>query len=110
MFKKILMPALNASVDPRALKLAVETARLFDGHVDCLFVHPDAAEISRYLTPMGPETAIYSGQLAETIIDADKKCAARARQLFDAFCARERLDPKGPVTASFCEADGNAVD
>jgi len=110
MYKRILAPALGASIDPRALKLGVETARLFDGHVDCLFVHPDAAEISRYLTPMGPETAIYSGQLAETIIDADKKCAARARQVFDAFCARERLDHKGPVTAAFREGSGNAPD
>jgi len=109
MFRKILVPALSASVDPRALKLAVETARLFDGHLDCLFVHPDATEISRYLTPMGPETAIYSGQLAETILDADKKSAARVHQLFDAFCARERLDHKGPVTAAFCEASGNAT-
>jgi nucleotide-binding universal stress UspA family protein len=72
-------------------------------------VHPDAAEISRYVTPMGPESAIYSGQLAETIIDADKQSAARARQVFDAFCTRERLDHKGPVTAAFCEANGNAV-
>jgi nucleotide-binding universal stress UspA family protein len=108
MFKKILVPALNASLDPRALKLAVETARLFDGHVDALFTHPDALEISRYLTPMGPETAIYSGQLAETIIDADKQSSARARKLFDAFCARERLDHSGPVTAAFREANGNA--
>lgn len=109
-FKNILAPALSASVDPRALKLAVETARLFNGHVDCLFVHPDAAEISRYLTPMGPETAIYSGQLAETIIDADKTCAARARQVFEAFCAGERLDHKSPVTATFCEVNGNACE
>ena len=110
MFRKILVPALNASVDPRALKLATDTARLFDGQVDCLFVHPDAAEISRSLAPMGPETAMFSGQLAETILDADKKCAARTRQLFDAFCTRERLDHTGPVTANFCEASGNATD
>src|SRR3569832_2313858 len=110
MFKRILVPALNASNDPRALKLAVETARQFDGHVDCLFVHPDAAEITRYLTPMGPETAAFSGQLVETVLDADKTRAARARQVFEAFCARERLDHKGPVTAAWREASGNSVD
>lgn len=110
MFKRILVPALNASSDPRALKLAVETARLFDGHVDCLFVHPDAAEITRYLTPMGPETAAYSGQLVETVLNADKMSATRARHIFDAFCARERLDHKGPVTAAWCEASGNSAD
>jgi nucleotide-binding universal stress UspA family protein len=110
MFKKILVPALNASLDPKALKLAVDAARLFDGHVDCLFTHPDAIEIARYLTPMGPETAVYSGQLAETIMDADKQCAARARQLFDGFCARERHDRDEPVAATFCEASGNACE
>ena len=110
MFKRILVPALNASNDPRALKLAVETARLIDGNDDSLFVHPDAAEITRSLTPMGPETAAFSGQLVETVLAADKTRAARARQVFEAFCARERLDHKGPVTAAWREASGNSVD
>lgn len=109
MYKKILVPALNGHCEPRALKLAGDVARLFDSHIDCLYVHPDAAELARDIAPMGPEGAVYSGQLVETILEADKKSCARAHKVYDAFCAVERLDHNGPVTAAWCETEGNGA-
>jgi len=43
MFKTILVPGLNSVSTPKAMGMALTVARLFDGHIEQLHVHPDAA-------------------------------------------------------------------
>jgi len=110
MFKNILVPDLDGTCNPDALRLSVQIARMFEGHVLCLHVRHSASELGRYIMPTNPETAIYSSQLVQSLIEADRRRAERSRRVFDAFCARERLDHDGPVTAAWREGDGNVCD
>jgi len=110
MFKSILVPGLNAACNETALELGVKVARLFDGHIDCLHVHPDSRELARHVPVMDARAGTFTGQIWDSRIASDKMCASKSRKTFDAFCAGEHIGEKGAVTASWCEAEGNALD
>lgn len=107
MIKSILVPGLNAPCNPKALDLALKVARLCDGHIDYLHVHPDSRELARYTTAVDVRAGGFTGQIWDALIAGDKTCAAESRRIFDAFCASEHLDKTGSVTASWCEVEGN---
>lgn len=107
MIKSILVPGLNAPCNPKALDLALKVARLFEGHIEYLHVHPDARELARYTTVTDVRAGGFTGQIWDSLIAGDKECAAESRRIFDAFCAREHLDKSGAATASWCEVEGN---
>ena len=46
MFKNILVPVTGFSGDKSALATGYLTGRLFDAHLDCLHVRPDAAQMA----------------------------------------------------------------
>lgn len=114
MIKTILVPALNSLLSPQALELSLQTAKLFNGHIECLHIHPDARELSHYTSSLDIESSMFSGKIWEAMIEGDKKCAKRSRKVFDDFCAREQLmgcgetGDHGQVTISWTEVDGNA--
>lgn len=114
MIKTILVPALNSILNPQALNLGLQTAALFNGHVECLHIHPDARELARYTSSLDIESSMFSGQIWDAMVEGDKTCAKRSRKIFDDFCAREQLiccsesEDHGRVTMSWQEVDGNA--
>lgn len=110
MFKSILVPGMNAVCNPKALELALKVARLFDGRVDCLHIHPDSRELARYTTTMDVRAGAFTGQVWDALIEGDKKCAAESRKIFEAFCAREHVGKTGTVTASWYEVEGNDLE
>lgn len=107
MFKSILVPGMNATCNPKALELGLKVARLFEGRVECLHVHPDSRELARYTTTMDVRAGAFTGQVWEALIAGDKTCAAVSRMTFESFCASEHIDKTGAVTASWREVEGN---
>ena len=110
MIKKILVPGFNASCSPKALKLGLDVAKQFGGAIECLHVHPNARELTRYTASLDVESAMFSSQIWEALVAGDKTCAKRSRQVFDAFCDREHLNVASSVQASWQEVDGNNRD
>ncbi len=107
MYKSILVPALIPVCDPDTLDLATQVARLGDGRIEYLYVHPDARELARYTSSLDFESGMFTQQIWDTLVEADKICLARARKAFDAFCACEKLTSEGAVSAAFRETEGN---
>ena len=110
MYKTILVPGLNARCSPQALELATQVARMCDGRIEYLHVHPDAQVLSRAVATLDVEASLFSDQIWEAMVEADKLCAMRARKTFETFCARENLTSEGAVSAAFREASGNAAE
>src|SRR5512135_3720637 len=105
MIKTILVPGLNAICSRSALETALQAARLFDGHITGLHVHPDARELARYTASLDSDSGMFSSQIWEAMVEGDKSVAARSRKIFDAFCAQEKL-----ATASKPGAQGISVE
>jgi nucleotide-binding universal stress UspA family protein len=107
MLKSILVPGLNAVATSKALELALSVARLFDGRIEYLHIHPGARELARYSTSLDVEQGVFSSQIWDSLVAADKSCLARSRKVFDAFCKREDLGPGSRVRADWHEVEGN---
>jgi nucleotide-binding universal stress UspA family protein len=115
MIKNILVPGLNAICSRSALETALQAARLFDAHMTCLHVHPDARELARYTATLDSESGMFASQIWEAMVEGDKTAAARSRKVFDAFCAQEKLtsaDKPGAqgVSVEWKERAGNNCD
>jgi len=107
MIESILVPGLNAVATSKALELALAVARLFDGRIEYLHIHPDARELARYSTSLDVESGVFSSQIWDSLVAADKSCLARSRKVFDAFCKREDLGRDTRVSAVWHEVEGN---
>lgn len=94
MFKSIFVPTTGFSSDPTALETALSVARIFGGHLDCTHVRPDPSQIliqaAGYDMGMGASSAFAVGDIAAVLQEEDRKRCERARQVFDAFCLREK--------------------
>ncbi len=110
MIKTILVPGMNAVATPKALELGLQVARQFDGHIEQLHVHPDAAEMARYTASLDVESGMFAGEIWEALERADKARTALSRDDFAKFTAKEKLTSGGPVTASWHEVAGNEIE
>ena len=113
--KTILVPALNSILSPQALELGLKAAKLFDSQIECVHIHPDARELARYTASLDVESAAFSSQIWEAMVEGDKTCARRSRKIFDAFFNREGLggapsQGASAVSISWHEVDGNGLD
>src|SRR5690349_20609671 len=106
--KSILVPGLNAIASSKALGLALDVARIFDGRIECLHIHPDVHELARYTASLDVESGVFSGQIWDSLVAADKSCLSRSRKVFDAFCKREDLGAGSRVRADWHEVEGNS--
>lgn len=107
MFKSVLVPSLTSVCNAPAMALAARVAAPAKGEVAFLHVHPDARELARYTSSLDLESATFSSQIWDAMVEGDKACAARSRAIFDAFRAGGGL---GDATAAFREAQGNNRD
>ena len=110
MIKTILVPGLNAVATPKALGMALQVARLFDGHIEQLHVHPDAAEMARYTASLDIESGVFAGEIWETLERADKARTALSREDFAKFTAKEKIATVGAVTTAWHEVSGNELE
>jgi nucleotide-binding universal stress UspA family protein len=110
MIKTILVPGMNAAATPTALELAWQVARLFDGHIEHLHVHRDAAEMARYTASLDIESGMFAGEVWDALERADKARSALSRDDFANFIAKEEISSASPVTASWHEVAGIEIE
>ncbi|MBS0470637.1 MAG: universal stress protein [Proteobacteria bacterium] len=106
MYKSILVTGLNGALTPAALELAAAAARPAGGHVDALHIHLGPAELAYYSTSINAESAAFTGQLVESIMDADRQICARSRAVYEAACAKKDL---ALSDASWSEVEGDCA-
>jgi nucleotide-binding universal stress UspA family protein len=103
MFKTILVPATGSDADAAVFTAALAVGRLFAAHLDFLHVRADPLAMAVAMTPDGGGAAMTGGLVESLDEEADRR-EARARQLFEQFCAREALAivdaPPGPAGPS----------
>jgi nucleotide-binding universal stress UspA family protein len=91
MIKTILVPAIGSDADNAVFASALTVARVFDAHLDFLHVRVDAAAMAATMATDGSGAAMVTG-LVERIEEEASQREDSARQLFQAFCERERVD------------------
>lgn len=106
MYKSILVTGLNGALTPATLELAAAAARPAGGHVDALHIHPGPAELAYYTTSINVESAAFTGQLVDSIMDADRQICTRSRAVYEAACAKKILPPSN---ATWSEVDGDCA-
>lgn len=90
MIKTILVPATGSAADSAVFASALAVARPFAAHLDFLHVRVDPAAMAVGMAVDGGGATMVGG-LVERLDEAADRREARARQLFDEFCAGERL-------------------
>lgn len=90
MIKTILVPATGSAADSAVFGSALAVARPFAAHLDFLHVRVDPAAMAVGMAVDGGGATMVGG-LVERLDEAADRREARARQLFDEFCAGERL-------------------
>src|SRR5262249_54853500 len=92
MIKTILVPATGSDMDIAVFRSALTVARAFAAHLEVLHVHVDAAAIA---ATMVSDAGVGVGATVIRLIDQIEEDASRretaARQIFQEFCAGERL-------------------
>ena len=109
--KKILVRLEGDDSDLAILEAGLATARIFDAHLDCLYVLPRPSSIVLESTPVAALGAMFEGSMSD-LAAPDRERAQRAHDTFRMFCAREAVaivdTPPGPrgVSAGWREATG----
>jgi nucleotide-binding universal stress UspA family protein len=93
MIKTILVPATGSDMDIAVFRSALTVARAFAAHLEFLHVHVDAMAIA---ATMVSDAGIGAGTPVIGVVNGIEEDAgrleAKARQNFEEFCARERLE------------------
>jgi nucleotide-binding universal stress UspA family protein len=91
MIKTILVPATGSAADAAVFASALTVARRFDAHLEFVHVRADATAIATTMASDGGGGVAMVGGLVEQLDDETARREARARALFEEFCAREEL-------------------
>jgi len=118
MFKTVLVHLRGIAGDTATLKAALQVARPFGAHLECVHVRPDlAALISRATAAdMGDEDTDTITEMLHRLQDESAERAQRAADAFADFRAKENLAaagaPPGPgkTNGAFRESTGNELD
>ena len=89
MIKTILVPATGTDLDRTIFASALAVARPFAAHLVFLHVRVDAISVAMTATSEGG--TVMMGGLLDRLEEEGEARERRARQIFDEFCARERL-------------------
>jgi nucleotide-binding universal stress UspA family protein len=110
MFKSMLVPLTGYDSDKLALETAYLAGRLFDAHIECLWVRPSPA----HFTVGALESYFVNEASAAKFLAEDELRTETARIAFAEFCESRQVtlaDAPGPkgVTAASREMTGDAV-
>jgi nucleotide-binding universal stress UspA family protein len=95
MIRTILVPATGSNTDDAVFMSALAVARAFDAHIDFLHVRVDAGTVAATMATDG-SAAMITGLVDRMEQEADQR-DAKAKQLFQHFCAREGLPTDKPA-------------
>src|ERR1051326_1597261 len=90
MIKTILVPATGEESDVSTFRAALEIARQFSAHMDVLHVRLDPVETAVSMTSDPSGGMLIGGVIEQLERDALER-EAKAKHLFDGFCASEHL-------------------
>ena len=111
MVKTILVPTTGLPSDEIALETAYRTASLFDAHIECLHVRPDASEMIRGGPVMDGSVSLALPEIWSALESEAKARAAMAKKSFDAFCARNVIAmAEKPAATKRVTAQWNTVE
>ena len=114
MFKSVLVHLRGTQSDAAVLATALQAARPFAAHLECLHIRPDLGEIASRAVA-GTEDGASIADMFGTLRQLSAKTAAHASNAFVKFCAHENIlraeDPPGPglPNAAFRETIGNEL-
>jgi len=104
MIKDVLVHLQGTKTDFAVLATGLEVARLFNGHMECLHIMPDAASL---LAPqiVGPAgTPLFDMGALKLLEEDARKRAVAARESFFQFCSANSIvqadTPPGPASIS----------
>lgn len=86
MFKTVLVPLFGQGGDKQALETAREIMLDNGGHLDCLYVHDDAAAIISCIQTNAMGVPVASSGLIDALNQEAKTQKAQAHRIFDQFC------------------------
>lgn len=90
MIKSILVPATGDQADLATFATALSVAREFSAHIEFLHVHLNAVETAVAMTSDASGGMLLGGLIEQLEQDARAR-EAKAKRMFDEFCARENL-------------------
>ena len=104
MIKTVLVPAPGDGSDPGCLAAALSIARAFAAHIDVLHVRTDPVQLALSMTSE-PGGVVLIEQLVAQLEQDAAQYEAAAQQMFEDFCAREKVavldtPTAGPAIAS----------
>lgn len=115
MFKTLLIPQFGQDGDQKALELASEILIDEGGHLNCLYVHDDAAAIASCMQTDAMGVPVATPQLIDALNEEARDQKRRAKQTFDQFCAKNQVSvqvlPCAPaiLSASWQELSADVV-
>ena len=112
MFKTVLVPLLGRGRDSEVLETAREVMLDMGGHLDCLYVHDDAADLIACMQTDAMGVPVTSPELITTLQQQALAQRAQARRAFDHFCqTRGIVSPTSPsagrISASWRDVSDN---
>ena len=115
MFKTVLVPLLGQGRDKDALETAREVMLDSGGHLDCLYVHDDAADIVSCIQSDALGVPVASPELVTALSEEARAQKAKAHQIFDHFCQAHGIaghgsPGTGQLSASWREASDAVAD
>ena len=116
MFKTILTHMTGTDCDQQVLEAALQIARPFSGHLECLRVISDPASLVMQAAQMDLVTSTMLADALTVIEQQNREGTQRARVTLGEFCKREDIvfasEPPGPnrVSAHWREKTGDEFD
>ncbi len=111
----ILVPLSGSISDKAVLEGAHLAAQLFDSHIECLYVRPDAEEMLAPNIELDMGVPVMTPDLWTAMEKADNVRKLRAQNIFDEFCNQRNVAvgetpwASNGVTAAWLETSGDVV-
>jgi nucleotide-binding universal stress UspA family protein len=91
MFKTLLVPQFGQDDDQKTLQLASEILIGEGGHLNCLYVHDDAAAVAGCMQTDAMGVPVVTPQLINLLNEEASAQKKRAKQTFDRFCEKHGI-------------------
>ena len=100
MIKTILVAVAGTPQTGTALDTAVTLGRSFDGHLECLRIHPDPAQMLTQAAGAEMGSGMAIAEMWQALQDDDVRRTKLSREAFDKRCARDKIALLDRPTAS----------
>jgi len=116
MFKTILTQLTGTDIDGSVLSMSADIAAIHSGHIDCLYVAVDPADVVRQASQIDLTSSTMLVEALEIIERQNKEHRSHARNSFSSLCRSNMImhtdvpNVANGVSASLKETSGNEAD